>query len=824
VADLQALQAKQDLLVPKVKPVLLPIQELQDLQVLPDHKVNAGPTGADSTVTGPTGADSTVTGPTGADSTVTGPTGQTGPTGSDSTVTGPTGYTGPTGSTGNTGPTGSQGNTGPTGSQGNTGSTGSQGNTGNTGPTGAQGDTGSTGNTGPTGSQGNTGTTGSTGPTGSQGNTGSTGPTGSQGNTGSTGPTGSQGNTGSTGSTGPTGSQGNTGSTGSTGNTGSTGATGNTGSTGSQGNTGNTGPTGNTGSQGNTGNTGPTGNTGSQGNTGNTGPTGNTGSQGNTGNTGPTGAASTVTGPTGYTGYTGPTGSQGIPGAGGALAYYGSFYDTTDQTGAVDTPTYMKYNTTDSASGVSIQNDGSGNPTIIKIANAGIYNIQFSAQFHHKSGGGSGNTVDIWIRKGGVDVPETNTKLTVQSNNPYVVAAWNFFVNSSNGDEYQLMWATNNSSIQIEYEIANSIHPAVPSIILTVQQVMYTQLGPTGPTGSQGNTGPTGAQGNTGSTGSTGSQGNTGATGPTGSQGNTGNTGNTGATGSQGNTGATGPTGSQGNTGATGPTGSQGNTGATGSQGNTGPTGPAPNTSTYVTLTGTQTLTNKTLNGFTSSGAATFGTGTFTKNLASGDIGFDNGTTDTPGILMYTANNTNWGIDSSDGNLRFVKNLNEIGGVVRAYLDNTGRFFGTAPGSVLSDIMLSNTEVTVVSTTIAATNSNVDFITYSYTPVSSSSYLLVHIHISKYTSGPAASGDDSWYSILRVDGSEIAYGWQSTIIGSSGQTFRTGVLFPLTGRYTNSNTTAKTISVAARRSTADDSITIDNSSTAIWLRITEVAR
>ena len=57
--------------------------------------------------------------------------------------------------------------------------------------------------------------------------------------------------------------------------------------------------------------------------------------------------------------------------------------------------------------------------------------------------------------------------------------------------------------------------------------------------------------------------------------------------------------------------------------------------------------------------------------------------------------------------------------------------------------------------------------------------------------------------------------------GTSG---RSGVLFPLTGRYTNASTNAVTIAVAARRDTADDSITIDNSATALWLRITEVAR
>ena len=268
-----------------------------------------------------------------------------------------------------------------------------------------------------------------------------------------------------------------------------------------------------------------------------------------------------------------------------------------------------------------------------------------------------------------------------------------------------------------------------------------------------------------------------------------------------------------------------------GPTGYTGPTGPAPDTSTYVTLTGTQELTNKTLNGFISSGSAKFGSGTFTKSSSIGDIAFDNGTTDTPGILMYTANSTNWGIDAAniDGSsaLRFVKDLNESSGARKAYLDTSGnfyanRFVGASAGSVLKDTMLSNSEVTVVSTTIAATGSNVDFITYSYTPVSSSSYLIIHIHISKYEQ--SGTTDDSWFSVLRVDGAEIAYGWQKVNDDANGTSGRSGVLFPLTGRYTNSSTSAKTISVAARRDTADDSITINNSSTGIWLRITEVAR
>src|SRR5271165_5484345 len=100
--------------------------------------------------------------------------------------------------------------------------------------------------------------------------------------------------------------------------------------------------------------------------------------------------------------------------------------------------------------------------------------------------------------------------------------------------------------------------------------------GPTGPTGVTGSTGPTGEAGPTGQTGPTGETGPTGATGPTGETGPTGSsgeTGPTGPTGPTGVTGATGPTGEAGPTSQTGPTGETGPTGATGPTGETGPTG-----------------------------------------------------------------------------------------------------------------------------------------------------------------------------------------------------------------------------------------------------------
>jgi hypothetical protein len=247
-----------------------------------------------------------------------------------------------------------------------------------------------------------------------------------------------------------------------------------------------------------------------------------------------------------------------------------------------------------------------------------------------------------------------------------------------------------------------------------------------------------------------------------------------------------------------------------------------------------------TLTGLRTTGLNNFGSDTFTKaGYATGDITLDNGGTDTPGLLMYYANNNNWAFDSWNGTfsilsgqlLRVVNNLNESGGAVKMAMDTTGNIVTTGfiqpgawrAGQVIRDTMLSNTELTINATTVATSNSDTDFITYSYTPTSSSSYLIIHVHVGAYSaaSDTGGAGTDSYFSRIKIGGNEIVYSRQMT---RSGDSFRTGALFPLTGRYTNSDTTAKTITVGVRRDSADDNITIVNSSTALWMRITEIAR
>lgn len=132
----------------------------------------------------------------------------------------------------------------------------------------------------------------------------------------------------------------------------------------------------------------------------------------------------------------------------------------------------MHFDTTDlSGHGISVSNDLSGNPTKVNITNAGVYNFQFSAQLNKNGGGGTAIDIYIWARLDGVDVPETNTRVTLQGANLYTVAAWNLMLNVTAGQYFQLMWGSTDSHAEIAYITSPALGPIVPAVILTVNQV-----------------------------------------------------------------------------------------------------------------------------------------------------------------------------------------------------------------------------------------------------------------------------------------------------------------------------------------------------------------
>jgi hypothetical protein len=156
---------------------------------------------------------------------------------------------------------------------------------------------------------------------------------------------------------------------------------------------------------------------------------------------------------------------QGFNGA-VPILHYGAFSDTTLQTiASINTAYAMTFNTTDAANGVSI-----GSPTSrIVVDNQGVYNVQFSAQLDKTSGAAA--VIHIWLRKNGVNVSNTTSRVVIQGTAAELVAAWNFVIQLEPTNYVELMWESNDADVVLLAASATSVYPAIPSVICTVTQV-----------------------------------------------------------------------------------------------------------------------------------------------------------------------------------------------------------------------------------------------------------------------------------------------------------------------------------------------------------------
>jgi hypothetical protein len=148
--------------------------------------------------------------------------------------------------------------------------------------------------------------------------------------------------------------------------------------------------------------------------------------------------------------------------------YYGSFYDTTDQTAAaINTPYAMTFNSTALASQVAMID---GSKITFKIR--GLYSLQFVAQLDQTAGGAQ--NIYVWIRKNNVDVAQSATKISLQGigwgvgGSAAAAPSWNFVVSVLSEDYIQIMWATDNTGAFLSASAATAFCPAIPSVAVTV--------------------------------------------------------------------------------------------------------------------------------------------------------------------------------------------------------------------------------------------------------------------------------------------------------------------------------------------------------------------
>jgi hypothetical protein len=151
---------------------------------------------------------------------------------------------------------------------------------------------------------------------------------------------------------------------------------------------------------------------------------------------------------------------------------HGAFQDSTDQTAANTTTAYaITFNTTDFSNGVTIASNSR-----ITVADAGIWNLQFSIQFKNTSN--DGQDVDIWFRKNGTNIDNSNSRFHLSQRKSagdpsHLIAAMNFFVSLAANDYVEIMWRTTSTDVSIEHfgTSTSPTRPAVPSAIVTMSFV-----------------------------------------------------------------------------------------------------------------------------------------------------------------------------------------------------------------------------------------------------------------------------------------------------------------------------------------------------------------
>jgi hypothetical protein len=158
---------------------------------------------------------------------------------------------------------------------------------------------------------------------------------------------------------------------------------------------------------------------------------------------------------------------------------YGAFQDGTDQTAANTTTAYaITFDTTDFNNGVTLSNSSR-----LNVAQAGIYNIQFSIQFKNTTN--DGQDVDVWFRKNGTNISNSNSRFHLSqrksSGDPsHLIAALNFFVSLAANDYVEIMWRPTNVGVSIEHFATSSspTRPAVPSVIATLSFISNLSVEP----------------------------------------------------------------------------------------------------------------------------------------------------------------------------------------------------------------------------------------------------------------------------------------------------------------------------------------------------------
>lgn len=148
---------------------------------------------------------------------------------------------------------------------------------------------------------------------------------------------------------------------------------------------------------------------------------------------------------------------------------HGAFHDNTDQVAANTTTAYpVMFSNTDISNGVTVASDSR-----LTVAVDGIWSVQFSLQIKNVSN--DGQDFDIWFRKNGTNIDDSNSRFHVPARKStgdasHIIASLNFLVSLVAGDYVEVVGCVTSTDVSLEAFPAGTspTRPAIPSAIVTL--------------------------------------------------------------------------------------------------------------------------------------------------------------------------------------------------------------------------------------------------------------------------------------------------------------------------------------------------------------------
>ena len=142
---------------------------------------------------------------------------------------------------------------------------------------------------------------------------------------------------------------------------------------------------------------------------------------------------------------------------------------------AIDVAYAVTYTQSDFLDGITLSSGSR-----LTVPTEGIYNVTYSLQFKNTTN--DAQDIDVWIRKNGVDIPDTNSRFSIparkSTGNPsHLIATTPVMIQLAANDYTQVMWRVSNTGVNMEHFPAvvavPGTTPAIPATPSAIVQANF---------------------------------------------------------------------------------------------------------------------------------------------------------------------------------------------------------------------------------------------------------------------------------------------------------------------------------------------------------------